>query len=137
VQADEDLVELTRRSMQLSNERDFDAAVAAFAEDAVFDVSAAGVGRFEGRDAVRSYLEDWVGSYERQEFTGWEGTDMGAGIVFVIATFEATPVGTQALVQERWGFTVRWDRGAIAEVAASQDVTGAREAAARLASRRG
>lgn len=137
MRGEEDLVELTRSSMHETNERDFDAALAVFAEDAVFDVSEAGVGRFEGRDAVRAYLEDWVGSFERQEFMGWEGTDMGAGIVFVVATLEAIPAGTRALVQERWAFTVRWECGAIAEVVANQDVDRARERAARRAARRG
>ena len=137
MRGEDDLVALTRRSMQLTNERDFDAAMAVFAEDAAFDVSEAGVGRFEGREAVRAYLEDWIGSYERQEYTGWEGVDMGGGIVLVVATLEAQPAGTQALVQERWAFTVRWNGGAIAEVAASQDVERAREAAARLASAKG
>ena len=90
-----DLVELTRRSMQQSNERDFDAAVAVFAEDAAFDVSEAGLGRFEGRDAVRSYLEDWVGSYERQEFTA------GTGPTWAAAScswphLRGRPAGTQA-----------------------------------------
>jgi ketosteroid isomerase-like protein len=129
----EDLVELTRRSMQMSNERDFDGAVGVFAEDAAFDVSEVGLGRFEGREAVRSYLEDWVGSYEHQQFTGWDGTDMGGGVVFVIAAFEGRPVGAQASVQERWAFVVRWRDGAIAEVAASQDIENARATAARLA----
>ena len=50
-----DLVELTRRSMMDTNDGDFDAATAVFAEDAVFDVSEAGIGRFSGREAVRAY----------------------------------------------------------------------------------
>jgi ketosteroid isomerase-like protein len=131
-----DLVELTRQSMGKSNEGDFDAAVSVFAEDAAFDVSEAGLGRFEGRDAVRGYLEDWTGSYERQEFTSWRGTDMGGGVVFVVSAFEGQPVGTTARVQESWAFTVRWEDGAIAEVVASQDLERARAEAARLAASR-
>jgi ketosteroid isomerase-like protein len=128
-----DLVELTRRSMEQTNERDFDSAIAVFADHASFDVSAAGLGRFEGRDAVRNYLEEWVGSYERQAFASWEGTDLGAGIVFVVARFEALPVGSDASVRERWAFTVRWRSGAIIEVTTSQDVEAARVAAGELA----
>lgn len=137
MQGEEDLVELTRRSMQDVNEGDFDAAVAVFAANAAFDVSEAGVGRFEGREAVHAYLEDWVGAYERQEFTSWEGLDLGAGVVFVIAELEGRPAGTDARVQERWAFTVRWEDRAIALVTASQDVERAREAASDLARSRG
>jgi ketosteroid isomerase-like protein len=132
-EGDQDLVELTRRSMQATNEGDFDAAMAAFAEDAAFDVSAAGVGRFEGRAAVRSYLEDWIGSYERQELSRWDGVDLGGGVVFVDAQLEALPAGSTASVRERWAFTAIWSAGAIAEVVASQDVDGARGAAGELA----
>ena len=128
-----DLVERTRRSMQQTNEQDFDAAVAVFAQDATFDVTSVGLGRFEGREAVRAYLEDWIGSYERQEFVSWEGEDLGAGVVFVVALLVAHPVGSDARVQERWAFTVRWRGGEIAEVVASQDLEAARHAAQALA----
>jgi ketosteroid isomerase-like protein len=129
-----DLVELTRRSMMDANDSDFAAAAAVFADDAVFDVSDAGIGRFEGRDAVRGYLEDWIGSFERQGFTSWEGTDLGAGYVFVDAVFEGSPAGSDAHVRERWAFRVRWDHGRISEVLAAQDVVAALEAARSLAS---
>jgi ketosteroid isomerase-like protein len=128
-----DLVELTRRSMEQTNERDFTSALGAFAEDAAFDVSAAGLGRFEGRQAIRTYLEEWVGAYERQGYSSWEGTDLGGGVVFVVAQFEALPAGSDASVRERWAFTVRWRAGAIVEVTANQDVETGRAAAQRLA----
>lgn len=127
------MVELTRRSMMDANDGDFASAIEIFAEDAVFDVSDAGVGRFEGREAVRAYLEDWIGAYERQRFTSWEGTDLGAGVVFVDAVFEGSPAGSDANVRERWAFTVRWRAERIAEVVAAQDVAAALAAARALA----
>ncbi len=93
------LVELTRRSMMDTNAGDFGAAIGVFADAAVFDVSEAGIGRFEGREAVRAYLEDWIGAFERQEFTSWEGTDLGAGVVFVVAVLEGKPAGSDAHVR--------------------------------------
>jgi ketosteroid isomerase-like protein len=130
-----DLVELTRRSMEASNRRDFDAALAVFAADAVFDMSAAGIGRFEGLPAVRRYLEDWIGLYERQEFARWEGEHCGGGIVFVEALLDATLSDTAASVQEAWAFTVVWRDGSIASVTATQQIAAAR-AAARAAGQR-
>jgi ketosteroid isomerase-like protein len=128
-----DLVELTRRSMEQTNEHAFDSALAVFAQDAAFDVSAVGLGRFEGHEAIRSYLEEWVGAYERQAFGSWEGTDLGGGVVFVAAQLEALPVGSDASVRERSAFTVRWRAGAIVEVTANQDVEAAGAAAHELA----
>jgi len=128
-----DLVALTQHSMRATNERDFDAAMAVFAEDAFFDVSEPGVGRFEGVAAVRRYLEDWIGSYERQVFRNWDGVDLGGGLVFVVAELDAQPAGSDASVRERWAFTVRWDGGAIVGVTAAQDIERARNAAADAA----
>jgi hypothetical protein len=38
-----------------------------FAPDAVFDVSAVGLGRFEGPTAIHGYLADWYST------SAWEG----------------------------------------------------------------
>jgi ketosteroid isomerase-like protein len=128
-----DLVELTRQSMQATNRRDYGAAVSVFAPDAVFDMSAAGLGHFEGVSAIRGYLEDWIGAYEEQEFREWEGVHLGNGVVLVVALLDGRPVGSEARVQERWAFTLVWEAGRIARVAATQDIAQARAAAERLA----
>jgi ketosteroid isomerase-like protein len=129
----EDLVELTRGSMELANERDFDAMAATFAADAVFDVSSAGLGRFCGRAEIQRYLEDWIGSYGQQRFSGWEGEDVGNGVVLVVAQLDARPRGTRASVRERWAFAVRWRDGLISRVVATQNVAHARDRAESLA----
>ena len=124
--------------MEAANRRDFDAAVSSiFASDAVFDMSAAGLGSFEGAAAIRRYLEDWIGSYEEQEYKQWEGDDLGNGVVFAVALLDARPAGSQARVQERWAFTVVWTAGMIVRVVATQDIDEARAAAERLAEERG
>jgi ketosteroid isomerase-like protein len=128
-----DLVELTRQSMEAANDRDFGAMAMTFAADAVFDMSAAGLGRFHGRAQIRRYLEDWIGSYEQQRFSGWEGEELGNGVVFVVAQLEARPRGSDASVQERWAFTVRWRDGAISQVVATRDTAQARAHAEALA----
>jgi len=128
-----DLVELTRASMEATNRLDFGAAVEVFASDAVFDVSAAGVGRFEGRDAVRAYLEDWIGSYAEQRFSDWQGEDLGAGVVFVITELDARMRGSDATVRERWAFVVVWREGSIVSVRAQPATDQARREAVALA----
>ena len=104
-----------------------------FADDAVFDVSSAGVGPFEGVGAVRAYLEDWIGAFEEQVFRSWEGSDLGGGVVFVLAHLDARPRGSPHAVQETWAFTVVWDEGRIVRVTADGDVEQARGRALRLA----
>ena len=133
--AGSELVERLRESMEATNRRDFDGAMEAFAPDACFDVSAAGLGRFDGVEAIRGYLEDWVGAYEWQRFSHWEGRDLGNGVVFAEVAFDARPRGSAADVQERWAFTVVWRAGSITTVIARSDIDSARADAERLAAR--
>jgi ketosteroid isomerase-like protein len=132
-----DLVELTRQSMEATNRGELHASATLFAPDAVFDVSSAGLGRFEGVTAIHGYLADWTGAYEKQEMRQWEGLYLGNGVVFVVTVFDARPLGSDARVRERWAFTVVWTNGAISRVVASRDTEAARAAAERLAEERG
>jgi ketosteroid isomerase-like protein len=132
-----DLVGLTRQSMEATNRGDLHASETLFADDAVFDVSSAGLGRFEGVTAIHGYLADWTSAYEKQEMRQWEGWHLGNGVVFVVTVFDARPVGSQARVREQWAFTVIWTKGMITRVVASRDTEAARAAAERLASERG
>jgi hypothetical protein len=135
-QAGRELLERLRESMEAANRRDFDRAMEPFAADACFDVSAAGVGRFEGAAAVRSYIEDWVGAYEWQRLSDWQGSDLGNGVVFAEVEFDGRPRGSAAYVRERWAFTVLWSAGRIATVIARGDLEDARKDAERLAASR-
>src|SRR6266480_619466 len=72
-----DLVELARRSIEATNERDLDAIMAFYAPDAVWDASPLGIGTFEGQAAVRSFLEDWFASYEKWELHAEKLQDLG------------------------------------------------------------
>jgi hypothetical protein len=61
-----DLVELVRRQFEAGNRRDLDAVTSSFAPDAVFEGRVVG-DHFEGRAAIRSFLEDWFGTFEELE----------------------------------------------------------------------
>jgi len=132
-----DLVDLTRQSMEATNRGDLDASATWFAPDAVFDVSSAGLGRFEGIDAVHAFLADWISSYEKQEMREWEGWDLGNGVVFVVTVFDAQPRGSEGTVRERWAFSTIWAKDMISRVVASRDIDEARAAAERLAQEQG
>jgi ketosteroid isomerase-like protein len=57
-----DPVGLTRLAFEAVNQRDIDAVMSFFAPDAVLDGRAAG-GLYEGRVAIRGFLDDWFGSF--------------------------------------------------------------------------
>ena len=130
-----DLVELTRRQFEAVNSRGVDAAASSFAEDATFDGRALG-DHFEGRAAVRSFLEDWFGNYEELEFGLEEGRDLGNGVVFAVVVQNGRPAGSDGHVRQREGWIFVWVRGLIARLTISE-VDEARAAAERLAQERG
>src|SRR3954470_1725698 len=76
-----DLLELLGRAIEAANRRDLDAVASSFAEDATFDGR---VGDFDGRAAIRSFLEDWFGAYEELKFGLEEVRDLGNGVVFAV-----------------------------------------------------
>ena len=82
--------------------RDFDAAVAMFAPDAVWNTASAGglIGVFEGREAIRGVLEDWIGAYEDYDAETEELHDFGNGVTFGVTVHRARHRGS-------W----RWDLG--------------------------
>jgi uncharacterized protein (TIGR02246 family) len=129
-----DLVELMGRAFEAANRRDLDAVASSFAEDATFDGRALG-DHFEGRAAIRSFLEDWFGTYEELEFGLAEVRDLGNGVVFAVVVQNGRPAGSAGRLRQREGWVVVWVRGLIARLTISE-VDEARAAAERLAEER-
>jgi ketosteroid isomerase-like protein len=127
-----DLVALWQESADAADHRDFETAMRYFAADALWEVRPLGI-RFEGAPAIRSFLEDWVGSYEEYEYEQEEALDLGKGVVFVVSRLDARPLGSLGRVQERWAFTFVWTEGMIVGVTGHTDIDDARSAAQRLA----
>jgi len=129
-----DLVELVRRQFEAGNRRDLDAVTSSFAPDAVMDGRALG-DHFEGRAAIRSFIEDWFGAYEELEFGLEEVRDLGKGVVFAVVTQNGRPVGSAGQVRQREGWVYVWVGRLIAQFTIS-DIDEARAAAERLAQER-
>ena len=129
-----DPVELVRRQFEAGNRRDLDAVTSSFAPDAVMDGRALG-DHFEGRAAIRSFIEDWFGAYEELKFGLEEVRDLGKGVVFAVVTQNGRPVGGAGHVRQREGWVYVWVGGLIAQFTVS-DIDEARAAAERLAEER-
>jgi uncharacterized protein (TIGR02246 family) len=128
-----DLLELVGRAFEAANRRDLDAVASSFAEDATFDGR---VGDFDGRAAIRSFLEDWFGMYEELEFGLEEVRDLGNGVVFAVVVQNSRPAGSGGQLRQREGWVFVWVRDLIARLTTSE-VDEARAAAERLAGERG
>ena len=127
-----DPVELTRLAFEAVNQRDIDAAMSFFAPDAVLDGRAAG-GFYEGRAAIRGFLDDWLGSfaelrYEVEEFVVLDG------VVLAVVNQEGRPVGVDGQVHQREGWAICWSAdGLLVRLTTHTDIDEARSAAERFA----
>ena len=130
------LAERWRHAAEAAYRGDLDATMAIFAPDAVWEVQPLGISH-KGAQAIRSFLEEWLGSFEDYEDDQEEGLELGNGVVFVVSRLDARPVGSPGKVQERWSFTVLWVAGIVTRVTGRNDIDEARAAAERLAEERG
>ena len=128
-----DLVELVRKQLEALDRRDLDGVMSSVAEDTVLDGRA---DYFEGRAAIRGFLEDWFRAYEELDFELEEVSDLGGGVVFAVVIQDGRPVGGDGRVRQREGWVYLWVGGSIARLTTSE-VDQARAAAERLAEQRG
>ena len=100
--AAEDLKTVTG-SYDALNEGDVEGALAALADDAVWHESDAlpGGGVYEGREAIRSFLADFLGSWERFHQTV-EETEVSGDRIAVMIHLEAKGRGSAAEVDARY-----------------------------------
>jgi ketosteroid isomerase-like protein len=131
-----DLTDLMRQAFDAGNRHDLDALMRFFAADAVVDMSDMTLGTFEGAAAIRSFLEDWWGTWGDHLVEEEEIVDLGHGVVFVHAHEAGRLVGSDGRVDQHRGWVFVWVQGSIERLAAYLDVEEARTAAERLAESR-
>jgi ketosteroid isomerase-like protein len=132
-----DLVELGRRSIEAGNSGNIDAMLGFFAPDAVWDLSPVGMGTFEGHDAIRGFVEDWLGAYEELDMKAEEIHDLGNGVAWAVIALNGRPVGSSGYVQLRYAAVTIWTDGLGERTTNYLDIDEARAAAERLADERG
>jgi ketosteroid isomerase-like protein len=130
-----DLVELGRRLFDAANRRDFDAMMSFWAPDAVWRYE--GGYTFEGRAAIRGFLEDMASSFDDLHAEFEEIIDLGNGVVFSVIILTGRPVGSSGEVRLRYADVGIWTESVIEQVTGYWDLHEARAAAERLAEERG
>jgi ketosteroid isomerase-like protein len=131
-----DLAERTERMVEAFNAGDFDLAASFYAPDALFYPRAA-VGVLEGREAIRSFFEDWHGTYEQFTFELKESRDLGNGVTFSVISQRGRLADTTAWVpEERSAMVFTWADGLVEKETNFTDADEGRAAAERLAQER-
>src|SRR5688572_10330905 len=95
-----DLVELVRKQVEALNRADVDGVLSSVTEDVVLD--GRGIGDFfEGRAAVRGFLEDWFRTFEELDFELEEVSHLGGGVVFAVVIQDGRLVGGHGHLRQR------------------------------------
>jgi ketosteroid isomerase-like protein len=126
-----------RRTMVAYSRGDFDVQMSFYAPDAVLDMSARGLGVFEGRAAIRGFWEDYYRSFEDLRFELEEALDFGNGVMFAVVRQGARPAGSGARVQTREAWVSVWEGDVFTRGSSYGDIDEARAVAERLAESRG
>ena len=84
-------LEVVRQAIDAYNRRDFEAGMAFYSADYVFDATHRGFGVFEGRALARRVAEAWVRAFDEFEIDLREVSDLGNGVIFTVheAFFQA------------------------------------------------
>jgi ketosteroid isomerase-like protein len=132
-----DLVKMTRRLFEAGSRNDIDALMGFYAPNAVWDMSNVGIGTFEGVDAIRSFVEDWLGTWGDHAIEVEEVVDLRHGVVLSSIREDGRLVGSDGHVEQRRVGVVVWVRGVIERSTTYADIDEARAAAERLSEERG
>jgi ketosteroid isomerase-like protein len=128
---------LARQGYEAMSRGDVDGVMSVIAADAVLDMSAAGIGIFEGAEAVRGFVEDWRRSWDDYRYEEEELLDLGHGVLLSVVRESARLVGGSGRVDQRVAHLIIWANGKIEWYKHYPDIDEARAAAERLAQERG
>jgi ketosteroid isomerase-like protein len=133
---------VVRRAFEALNRRDFDAWLAMWAPDVVWELPPLGLAVLEegpliGHDAMRKVWEDLTASFQEFEFDREDFHDLGSGVTFGVLVQRGRPHGSDGFVESRLGVVAIWRDGRIARATSYKDLDEARAAAERLAEERG
>jgi ketosteroid isomerase-like protein len=128
-----DPVELTRQAFEAASCHDLDALIGFYSAEAILDLSAAGIGTFEGVAAVRAIVEDWWGTWEEHLSELEQIVHLGHGVVVTTVREDGRLVGSDRHVEQRLAYVFLWVDGKILQNAGYLDVDHARAVAERLA----
>jgi ketosteroid isomerase-like protein len=127
-----DLLELTRQLVAAFDSGDVDTIAGLGAQDAVLQTMGLGL-RFGGTQAIRSFLEDWLGSFADLTFELLELQQLANGVVFVLLHQSGSPAGALGSIGQEEAWVIVWARGQVTRLASYIDIDAARADAERLA----
>ena len=127
-----DLVELAQGFLDALNARDIDTAISIYGPDSVWDLSSIGLGVYEGRAAIRGFLEEWTGTFQHWKQETEENRDLGNCVTLTVVVQRGRPAGSTGWVQERYAAVATWADGLVERQTNYSNIDEGRAAAERL-----
>jgi ketosteroid isomerase-like protein len=131
-----ELVELTRRSLEYAKVRDWDGVLSFYGPDTDWDMSPAGLRKYDGPAALRQFFVEWTGSYKEWDIELEEVHDLGGGMVLAVVLTRGRSGRRAAWAELRFAMITRWTGGLVARITSYTDIDEARAAAARIVEER-
>ena len=128
-----DLVELTRRQFGFAEVGDWDGVLSFYGPDTDWDMTAGGLGKYDGPATLRRFFVEWTGSYKEWEIELEEVHDLGDQMILAVALTRGRPGRSTGWVELRFATIARWVDGRVARITSYTDIDEARTAAARIA----
>jgi ketosteroid isomerase-like protein len=131
-----DLVEHTRKLWEAASRGEF--LLDIYSPGAVLDTAGYGMGTFEGREAIRSFLSDWMSSFDDLTAEAEEIVGFGDGVVLAAYHQKGRPHGGSDYVRVRSAMVSLWVDGKVVRttIYTETQIDQARAAAERLAEER-
>lgn len=130
-----DPVEIASAGFEAFARGDFDGAAGFFTPDAVWEM--VGGETFEGIPAIRRFMADFCGQFERFGVEVEEIQVVGDGVLIVVNTMWGYPLNSAVEVRQRGAFVYVFEDRLAVRCTAYSDIDEARAAAERLAKERG
>src|SRR5271169_6312144 len=113
-----DPVGLERQRWEEASHGEFDLLALGddYATDGVLDTAGYGMGTFDGREAIRGFLGDWIGSFDDLTMVADEIVGFGNAVVLAVYHQEGRPHGSTNYVRVRSALVSEWVDGQIARV---------------------
>jgi ketosteroid isomerase-like protein len=125
-----------RRALEALGRGDHATAVAIYAPDGVWDMTATGLGVFTGHEAIRGFMEDWREPYDELQLKLEELRDLGNGVTLACVAQRGRLRGSGLPVLIGGGYVGVWRDTLIERNTFYLDIDEARAGAERLAEER-
>ena len=132
-----DLIALVRHRLEAGDRRDVDAVMGFYAPDAILDASDAGLGTYDGAEAIRAFLQEWWSGYEKHQLVPDEIRPAGEDAVLAIYTLLGWLPGSSEPLRQHNAYLFEFKDGLIVRWTVVMDIAKARAAVERLADERG